>query len=102
MMADYTINDSMAEMYLYETNTLLEELDQILLGAEKSNEFNDEEINSIFRIMHTIKGSSAMMEYDKIAKVAHKVEDLFAFIRTNGISSEKNESLCNLDRKSVV
>lgn len=95
-MADYTINDSMAEMYLYETNTLLEELDQILLGAEKSNEFNDEEINSIFRIMHTIKGSSAMMEYDNIAKVAHRVEDLFAYIRTNGVGSEQNEALCNL------
>lgn len=95
-MADYTINDSMAEMYLYETNSLLEELDQILLSAEKSNEFNDEEINSIFRIMHTIKGSSAMMEFDKIAKVAHVVEDLFAYIRTNGIDQKHNEPLCNL------
>lgn len=95
-MADYTINDSMAEMYLYETNSLLEELDQILLGAEKSNEFNSEEINSIFRIMHTIKGSSAMMEFDKIAKVAHVIEDLFAYIRTNGIDKEHNEPLFTL------
>ncbi|MDR1070232.1 MAG: chemotaxis protein CheA, partial [Gracilibacteraceae bacterium] len=95
-MADITINDSMAEMYLYETNSLLEQLDQILLGAEKSNEFSEEEINSIFRIMHTIKGSSAMMEFNEIAQVAHKVEDLFSFIRNNGVDREMNEDLCNL------
>jgi two-component system chemotaxis sensor kinase CheA len=67
-----------------------------LLGAEKSNEFSDEEINSIFRIMHTIKGSSAMMEYNAIARVAHTVEDLFSYIRNNGVDSTLNEDLCNL------
>lgn len=95
-MSDYTMSDSMAEMYLYETNTLLEELEQILLDAEKNNDFNPEDINTIFRIMHTIKGSSAMMEYTKIARVAHLVEDLFSYIRTNGIESGNNEALCNL------
>lgn len=95
-MAEYTINDSMAEMYLYETNSLLEQLDQILLVAEKRNAFDDEEINSVFRIMHTIKGSSAMMEFDKIAHIAHLIEDLFAYIRTNGIDAGHNEALCNL------
>lgn len=95
-MAEYTINDSMAEMYLYETNSLLEQLDQILLVAEKRNAFDDEEINPIFRIMHTIKGSSAMMEFDKIARVSHLIEDLFAYIRTNGIDAAHNEALCNL------
>lgn len=95
-MADNTMGDSMTEMYLYETNMLLEDLDRVLLNAEKHNQFDDEEINTIFRIMHTIKGSSAMMEYQLIAKVAHKIEDLFAYIRTNGIDEQHNEALCNL------
>jgi len=95
-MADNTMGDSMTEMYLYETNMLLEDLDRVLLNAEKHNQFDDEEINTIFRIMHTIKGSSAMMEYQLIAKVAHKIEDLFAYIRTNGIDESHNEALCNL------
>ena len=95
-MADNTMGDSMTEMYLYETNMLLEDLDRVLLNAEKHNQFDDEEINTIFRIMHTIKGSSAMMEYQLIAKVAHKIEDLFAYIRTNGIDEAHNEALCNL------
>ena len=38
-------------------------------------------VNEIFRIMHTMKGSSAMMEFENPATVAHRVEDLFFIIR---------------------
>ena len=54
--------ESMLEMYIFETNTLLEQLDEILLRTEDANVFSQEDINEIFRIMHTIKGSSAMMD----------------------------------------
>ncbi|MEI8217047.1 MAG: chemotaxis protein CheA [Eubacteriales bacterium] len=77
--------DSMLEMYLFESATLLEQLDEILLMSEKSMKLPQEDINEIFRIMHTIKGSSAMMEYNAISYTAHKLEDLFFIIRENGI-----------------
>ena len=77
--------DSMLEMYLFESTTLLEQLDEILLVSEKSMKLPQEDINEIFRIMHTIKGSSAMMEYNAISYTAHKLEDLFFIIRENGI-----------------
>ena len=35
--------------------------------------------------MHTIKGSSAMMEFTSLMTIAHNIEDLFYFIRENGI-----------------
>ncbi len=73
--------DSILEAFLYETNSLLEQLDSIVLEAEQKNDFSDDDVSSIFRIMHTIKGASAMMEYDPIAKVAHRVEDMYAIIR---------------------
>ena len=57
-------NDSILDMYLYETNTLLEQLDGILLAAEEADTFSEDNVNEIFRIMHTIKGSSAMMEFN--------------------------------------
>ena len=53
--------EAMLDMYFYETNTLLEQLDEILLRTEQANCFDSEDIKEIFRIMHTIKGSSAMM-----------------------------------------
>lgn len=73
--------EPMLEVFIYETTTLLEQLDEILLSSEKSKSFSDEAINEIFRIMHTIKGSSAMMDLTGISTLAHAVEDVFFIIR---------------------
>ena len=81
-----TGNDSILDAYLFETNSLLEQLDSIVLAAEQQDTFSDDDINSIFRIMHTIKGSSAMMEYNSLMTIAHRAEDLFAIIREQSIA----------------
>jgi two-component system chemotaxis sensor kinase CheA len=73
--------ESMIDMYIFETNTLLEQLDEILLKTEEAQTFTDEDINEIFRIMHTVKGSSAMMGFDELQYLAHKGEELFFIIR---------------------
>lgn len=88
--------DSVLDMYLFEANSLLEQLDDILLRAEKEQAFDKECIDEIFRIMHTIKGSSAMMQFNSIMTISHKVEDLFYYIRENGIDHKYNEELVNL------
>lgn len=89
--------DSVIDMFLYEADTLLEQLDEILLEAEDAHEFSDDAINEIFRIMHTIKGSAAMMQFNSIMETAHKIEDLFYYIRENGSIDEKfNEGLISL------
>lgn len=85
--------DNMLDMYLFETNSLLEQLDSILLNAEKSKVFTVDDVNEIFRIMHTIKGSSAMMEFSSLMKIAHKTEDLFFIIRDKGV--ETFDSVCS-------
>ena len=74
-------NDSILDAFLYETNTLLEQLDSIVLTAEQQDSFSQDDINTIFRIMHTIKGSAAMMEYNSLMTIAHRAEDLFSIIR---------------------
>ena len=75
--------DSVLEMYLYETNTLLEQLDNIMLAAEQADTLSQDDVNEIFRIMHTLKGSAAMMEYEPLMTIAHRIEDLFYLIREN-------------------
>lgn len=72
---------SMLDVYLYETNSLFEQLDTILMKNEKNATFTKEEINSIFRIMHTTKSSSSMMGLQGIATLMHTVEDLFSLFR---------------------
>lgn len=85
--------DPILQMYIEESKTLLEELEDIILSSEKDGNIKDR-IDEIFRIMHTIKGNSAMMKYDNIASVAHKMEDMFDFLR-------KNSSL-NIDFSKVT
>ncbi|MBQ4347471.1 MAG: Hpt domain-containing protein, partial [Firmicutes bacterium] len=84
------------DMYIYETNTLLEQLESIVLGAEKEETFSEDNVNEIFRIMHTIKGSSAMMEFDTLATVSHRIEDLFFIIRENSMSVVSKDNLSTL------
>ncbi len=78
-------NDSILGAFLYETNTLLEQLDSIVLSAEQADTFSEDDVNTIFRIMHTVKGASAMMEFNSLMKIAHRAEDMFAIVREKSI-----------------
>lgn len=96
--------DSMLDMYLFETNSLIAQLEEILIAAEQDKDFTEEHINEIFRIMHTIKGSSAMMEFSSLMNISHRIEDMFFYIREkgmDGISEENRKELFDLVFNSV-
>ncbi len=80
-MAEEFNTDGMLDMFLYESTQLLEKLEGILLDKQDAESFDDSDINEIFRIMHTIKGSSGIMMYENITKVAHRLEDVFYYLR---------------------
>ena len=73
--------ESMLDMFVFETGDLLEKLDDILMRTEQEDTIGTEDINEIFRTMHTIKGSAAMMGLQNMSTLAHAVEDLFYIIR---------------------
>ena len=73
--------EPMLEMFIFETFEMIEQLQQLIIDSEKIEKFETDSINEIFRIMHTIKGSSGMMMFDNIANISHTIEDLFYFIR---------------------
>ena len=77
-MTDFD-RESMLEMFIFEMTQLIDQLESTIIQSE--SEYNIDQINEIFRIMHTIKGSSAMMMFDNMAGVAHSIEDLFYFLR---------------------
>lgn len=77
------VDESMLDVYIYETQQLLETLENTLLAGENEKKLNADQINDVFRVMHTIKGASAMMEYENMAKLAHTLEDMFDLIRGN-------------------
>ncbi len=71
----------MLDIYLYENQQLLEQLEGLLLEAEKGDALTPSQIDEVFRIMHTIKGSSSMMSFDNLYKASHSIEDLFSHLR---------------------
>ncbi len=74
-------NEPLLDMFVFETTQLLEQLEQVIIDSEKSECYEQDAINEIFRIMHTIKGSSAMMCFNGITTLSHTIEDLFYFLR---------------------
>ena len=77
-MADFD-RESMLEMFTFEMNQLVDQLEQTIIESESG--FSMNVINEVFRIMHTIKGSAAMMLFDTIATATHAAEDLFYYLR---------------------
>ncbi len=73
--------EPMLDMYIFETTHNIEQLEKCILDSEKSSRYSQTAINEIFRIMHTIKGSSAMMLFNNISILAHSIEDLFYYLR---------------------
>jgi len=71
----------MLDIFIFETVKQIEQLEQLIISNEKSSCYTQTAINEIFRIMHTIKGSSAMMLFDNISTLSHSIEDLFYFLR---------------------
>lgn len=82
-MGSIYFDEPMIEAYVYETSQGVETLEQLMISSEKNESFSEASINEIFRFMHTIKGSSAMMMYNDIASLAHRLEDIFYLIREN-------------------
>ncbi|HJA93390.1 MAG TPA: chemotaxis protein CheA [Candidatus Eisenbergiella merdipullorum] len=96
--------DNLLDTYLFETNSLLDQTDEILINAEKNGNFTQDDVNEIFRSMHTIKGSSAMLEFNSLMTIAHHIEDLFYYIRengTDGLDADQKSELFNLMFKST-
>ena len=98
------MGNDMLEAYLFEMHSLLEQLDDLILASEQAKTFSQEAVNEIFRIMHTIKGSSAMMEFNSLMTIAHRIEDLFYVVREktmDAISESQRPELFDLIFESI-
>ena len=95
-MAEDFSADGMLDMYLYENGQLLEQLEATTLEKKDADSFGEADINEFFRVMHTIKGSSGIMMFDDIMKLAQAGRHL---VRRQRFQLGKPE--CPLQFKSV-
>lgn len=77
--------DNFKKKFVEEAFDLLNELETVLLKVESTSE-NKEQIEHIFRIMHTLKGNSAMFGFGMIDQYTHQLETIFDLIRNGKMS----------------
>ncbi|QEC46850.1 chemotaxis protein CheA [Baekduia soli] len=70
-------------MFLAECRENLQELNLAVVRLEEAPE-DRETIDSIFRIAHSLKGMAATMGFESMAKLTHKMEDVFELLRQRG------------------
>ncbi|MDY6821250.1 MAG: response regulator [Deferribacterota bacterium] len=71
--------------FISETTEILEDLENSLVDLEE-NKDDKELINKIFRSAHTIKGSSAFLELEKLSTISHHTEDILNKLRKDEIA----------------
>lgn len=76
--------DPMFEVFISEAKEIVSSLERIFIELKEGNRNLDIAVAEALRFFHTLKGSSAMMGFDDISKVCHRVEDIFVCMRDEG------------------
>lgn len=72
------------QRFIDEAHEYFDRLESGLLSLEK-NFFDQQLIDEVFRIMHSLKGSGAMFGFDLLSEVTHDLESLYEMIRNQEI-----------------
>jgi len=81
---DFFDRTEFVQYFRDETDELLQSIEGDLLRLEQfvDGEAVDAElVNSLFRALHTIKGSAGMLQFTAVQLVAHKLENVFDLLR---------------------
>lgn len=73
-------DDELLQGFFEESAELLADFEECLLQLETAPD-DQELLNKSFRAIHTIKGNSGMLGFDRIAALAHSAEDLLGRLR---------------------
>lgn len=85
--------DTMIQSYMEETEDMLQKAEECIIRLEI--EYSSIDVNELFRIAHTIKGSSHMVGYEDIGNLMHRIEDMLDCVRNGTILFNQNiVSIC--------
>src|SRR3954451_19807466 len=76
--------DDIVEEFLVESHENLDQLDQDLVALEQDPN-SRERLSSIFRTIHTIKGTSGFLAFNRLEEVAHVGENLLSRLRDGAL-----------------
>ncbi len=77
--------DELLQEFLVESHELLDTLDESFVLLEE-NPSDSVVLGSIFRVMHTIKGTCGFLGFNNLEGLAHKAENLLSLLRDGSLS----------------
>lgn len=77
-MSDF--DDEIIQEFLVESYEMLDTLDESFVVLE-DDPGNREVLGSIFRVMHTIKGTAGFLGFERLGELCHKSENLLSLLR---------------------
>jgi chemotaxis protein histidine kinase CheA/ActR/RegA family two-component response regulator len=80
---DAEVPDEVLEFFIPEAEEHLQAVTECLLALEGNP--NADDINRLFRSIHTVKGSAAQVGLHRLSAVAHRVEDLIGHLRDGAL-----------------
>jgi two-component system chemotaxis sensor kinase CheA len=83
--------DQYLSTFIDETKEYMSTLNEQMLLLENEPD-NMEAINEIFRTIHTLKGMSGTMGFSNMAKLSHRMENIFDLIRTEKLKVTHDNS----------
>jgi chemosensory pili system protein ChpA (sensor histidine kinase/response regulator) len=95
--SDDEVPAEILEFFQPEADEHLQVVSDCLISLEGNN--NPEEVNRLFRAIHTVKGSAAQVGLKRLGAIAHRVEDLIGRLRDGEI--EPSPAVVDLCLESV-
>lgn len=88
--AELFVTDQMKKEFAEESRELLDQLEQDLMVLEKTPN-DSENLNRVFRTLHTIKGNAGFLGFRDINEVCHKAENIFDAARAGQVVLQERQ-----------
>jgi chemotaxis protein histidine kinase CheA len=71
-------------LFLLEAEEHLQTLENLLVDLKATME-DSESVNEMYRAAHSVKGGAAMLGFNSVNKIAHRLEDCFKILKDNPV-----------------
>ena len=96
------MSQEIRDFFIEEASELFDNLNSILLKNEEAGDISDEDLDSLFRYVHTLKGGAGSVELTKFSSYTHHLETFMDMLRDHEI--ELNEGVIDflIDSMSIM
>ena len=99
-MSSSIVDDDIVSSFLAESRDMLDEVEPVLIDlgtqSEETKTVDDESVNLVFRLFHSLKGGAGFLEFTNIVKVTHCAETMLDMVRSHKLimTADHTNVLC--------